>query len=327
MGSLFITTLNMSLTGAFAIVAICLARLALKKSSKIISYCLWAVVGFRLVFPFSIESTFSLIPFNTELIPPDITMQPMTYVDGLSFAGFNPLQTWLTMGMFVWLAGVVVMLSYGTVSYVILKRKLKSATHIEANIYETQMIKTPFVLGIFSPKIYLPAYLTAQERRYIVLHEQTHIRRRDNIVKFTACFILCIHWFNPLVWLAFRLMSMDMEMSCDERVLKELGDKTRKGYSMALLSLAAECPLTDRSLLAFGGRDIGLRIKNVLNPKKQSRVVCCVLVAFAVVLSVGLSVNRAGTNVAGPSPEQYSINEGIDYSDFVFERWSCCDEV
>ena len=324
MDSLFTMTLNMSLTGTFVIFAVCLARLALKKVPKIISYCLWAVVGFRLVFPFSIESAFSLIPFNAELIPPDITMQPMAYVDSISLAGGNPLQLWLTVGLFVWLTGVAVMFSYGMASYVVLKRKLRHATHIEANIYETQMIKTPFVFGVLYPRIYLPTYLKTQERRYIILHEQAHIKRCDNIVKLAACLILCIHWFNPFVWIAFGLMSMDMEMSCDERVLKDMGGRARKDYSLALLSLATEHHTAEECLIAFGGGDINMRIRNILNPKKQSFLTCSVLVTLTAVLSVGLAVNSAAPKENGSHQFYVAINEDqfADTVNGVFENFN-----
>lgn len=309
MDKLFLTILNMSMTGAFVIAAICLARLPLKKAPKIVSYCLWAVVGFRLVFPFSIESVFSLIPFKAQTIPPDIAMQPIPRIDsGIAFvnnavssilpaatptASVNPLQIWTTIGSFVWLVGGAVMLVYGIVSFVILKRKMREAAHIEANIYEAENIKSPFVLGIFNPKIYLPIGLSGQERSYILLHEQTHIRRRDHIVKFAAYFILCLHWFNPLVWAAFLLMGVDMEMSCDERVLKEMGGEMKKDYSLSLLSLATERRIIGGSPLAFGEGGVKGRIKNVLNFKKPSRVIIIVSVALVTVLSMGFAVNRA----------------------------------
>jgi len=312
----------MSLTGAFVIAAICLARLALKKIPKMVSYCLWAVAGFRLIVPVSIESVFSLIPFNTQAIPTDIVTQPIAE----AMVGGNPLQIWITIGLAVWLTGVAVMLAYGAASYLRLKRKLKSAICIEANIYETNMIKTTFVLGLFVPKIYLPVDLTKQERDYILLHEQIHISRRDNIVKFAACLILCIHWFNPLVWLAFRLMGMDMEMSCDERVLKELGEETKKGYSMALLSLATERRIIGGTLLAFGGSSIHTRISNILNLKKQSRTAIAVLMALVLVFGAGLSVNSVSVSVISPYPAQYDVGEETDAVNVVFERWQCCDE-
>jgi len=308
MDKLFLTILNMSLTGAFVIAAICLARLPLKKAPKMISYCLWAVAGFRLIFPFSIEGAFSLIPFRAQTIPPDIAMQTVPCIDsGMPFvntavssilpaatptASINPLQIWTTIGAFVWLIGAAIMVLYGVVSFIILKRKMREAAHIEANIYEAKNIKSPFVLGVFKPGIYLPIGLSKKEKSYILLHEQTHILRRDHIVKFTAYFILCLHWFNPLVWAAFLLMGVDMEMSCDERVLKEIGGKIKRDYSLSLLSLATERRFISGSPLAFGEGGIKERIKNVLNYKKTSRVIVIVSVALVAVLSIGFAVNK-----------------------------------
>ena len=309
MVELFLTILNMSLTGAFVIAAICLARLPLKKAPRISSYCLWAVAGFRLVFPFSIESAFSLIPFKAQTIPPDIAMQSIPSIDsGIPFvnnavssilpsatptASVNPLHIWTTIGAFGWLIGVAVMVIYGVASFVILKRKMGKAAHIEANIYEAENTKSPFVLGAFKPKIYLPIGLSGQERSYILLHEQTHIRRCDHIVKFAAYYILCLHWFNPLAWVAFLLMGVDMELSCDERVLKQMGGEIKKDYSLSLLSLATERRIIGGSPLAFGEGGVKGRIKNVLNFKKPSRAIVVVSVALVVVLSVGFAVNRA----------------------------------
>ena len=309
MDKLCLTILNMSLTGAFVIAAICLARMPLKRAPKIISYCLWAVAGFRLVFPLSIGSVFSLIPFKAQTIPPDIAMQSVPRIDsGIPFlnnalssilpaatpyASVNPLQIWTAIGAFVWLIGVAVMVVYGVVSFVILKQKMREAAHIEANIYEAENIKSPFVLGIFNPRIYLPVGLSEKERSYIILHEQTHIRRRDPIVKIAAYFVLCLHWFNPLVWAAFLLMGADMEMSCDERVLKEMGAETKKDYSLSLLSLSTDKRIIGGSPLAFGEGGIKDRIKNVLNFKKTSRVIVVVSVALVAVLSIGFAGNRA----------------------------------
>ncbi|WP_281532309.1 M56 family metallopeptidase [Anaerocolumna aminovalerica] len=284
MDKVFLTILNMSLTGAFVIAAICLVRLPLKKAPKIISYCLWAMAGFRLVFPFSIESVFSLIPFKAQTIPLDITMQPIPRIDsGVTIvdniisgslpaptlgASVSPLQIWTAIGTYVWLMGVSIMVIYGIVSYVLLKGKIGMAVHVDDNIYEAGNIQSPFVLGIIEPKIYIPPSLKASERKYIILHERTHIRRKDYIIKFAAYFILCLHWFNPLAWVAFLLMGVDMEMSCDERVLKELGGGTKKDYSMLLLSMATDRGTISGSPLAFGEGGVKERIKNILNFKK-----------------------------------------------------------
>ena len=327
MDKLFLTIVNMSLTGAFVIAAICLVRLPLKKAPKIISYCLWAVAGFRLVFPFSIESVFSLLPFKAQTIPSDLAIQTVPRIDsGVAIvdniisaslptpalgASVNPLQIWITIGAFVWFTGVAIMLIYGVVSYVILKRKLQNSVCTEANIYEVENIKSPFVLGIFGPKIYLPIGLSMPERGYIVLHERTHIRRRDHIVKFAAYFVLCLHWFNPLAWAAFLLMGVDMEMSCDERVLKEIGGETKKDYSLSLLSFATERRIIGGSPLAFGEGGLKERIKNILNFKKPSRIIIIAAVTLVAALSVGLALNRAGGNTNFDIPD-ITATEMID---------------
>jgi len=308
MDKLFLTILNMSFTGAFVIAVICLVRLPLKKAPKIISYCLWAVAGFRLVFPFSIESIFSLIPFNAQPIPTDIAMQQTPRINsGIPFmnsavseilpvappqASVNPLRIWTSIGTDVWLFGFCVFTIYGIFSFIVMKRKMKDSIHIKENIYKSENIKSPFVLGIFNPKIYLPTGLTEHETDYILLHEKTHIRRHDHIIKFFAYFVVCVHWFNPLAWIAFLLMGVDMEMSCDERVLKEIGGELKKDYSMSLLSLATERRFISGSPLAFGEGGIKERIKNVLNFKKSSRVVIFGAITLVAILTVGFAVNR-----------------------------------
>jgi len=315
MDKLFLSVLNMSLTGAFVIAAICLARLPLKKAPKIISYALWAVAGFRLVFPFSIESVFSLLPFKAQPIPPDIAMQPMPRIDsGIPFVNnavssvlsaaapidsVNPLQVWTFIGSWIWIVGVAVMLVYGVVSFVILKRKMRSAAHIEVNIYEADCIQSPFVLGVFAPKIYLPVGLSEHERGHILLHEQMHVRRCDHIVKFAAYFVLCLHWFNPFAWVAFLLMGADMEMSCDERVLKEMGSNTKKDYSLSLLSLSTMRRIIGGSPLAFGEGGMKERVKSVLRFRKATRPVTVTAIVIVAAVSIGLVVNRpsgAGDN-------------------------------
>jgi len=310
---LFLTILNMSLTGSFVVAAICLARLSIKKAPKIIAYCLWAVAGFRLAFPISIKSAFSLIPFNAQIIPPDIATQPVPSVDsGIAFvndavaavlpsspvnidaASINSLRLWTAVGSWVWLAGSAILLVLGVAGYIRLKNKMASAIRVEGDIYETDEIQSPFVLGVFKPKIYIPLDLSGQERNYIILHERTHIRRKDYIIKFVAYFIVCLHWFNPLIWAAFVLMGLDMEMSCDERVLTELGSGINKDYSLSLLSLAANRRVLGGSALAFGEDGVKKRIKNVLKFRKSSRVAGIVAVAFVALLSLGLMVSRTG---------------------------------
>ena len=317
MTNLFITILNMSLTGAFVILILCLVRLPLRKSPRIFLYCLWIVVGFRLVFPFSIESALSLIPFHAQPIPVDIASVSTPLPSG------SPLQMWMAIGALVWLGGVLIMIVRGVVSLVRLKGKLKGVAHVEANIYEVEGLNTPFVMGVFSPKIYLPAHLSEQERQYIILHEQTHIRRGDHIVKLAAYFMLCLHWFNPLAWLAFLLMNMDMEMSCDERVLHELGGSAemKKDYSSALLSLASGRRMIAGASLAFMDGDVSPRVRNVLRLKKQSYIALGVSVLLVLTLSVGFSVNRVSAH-----PTSYYISSEAPPQVDPFQKlFLCCD--
>ena len=304
----FLSVLNMSLTASYVIAAVMLARLFLKKAPKIISYLLWSVVGFRLLVPFSFESVFSLIPFQSAPIPADITMQPTPRINSgvhvvdnavssalpaaEAAADVNPMQAWLTVGVYIWLAGVAAMLIYSVISIILLKRRLAGAVLVRDNIYRADNIRTPFVLGFFRPDIFIPAGLKEEEKSYIILHEQTHIRRRDPIVKLVGYFALCLHWFNPLAWAAFLLMGADMEMSCDERVLKQMGSETKKSYSLSLLSLAAERRMIGGSPLAFGEGGMKERIKNILNFRKASRMVVAVALAAAAILSAGFVMNQ-----------------------------------
>ena len=333
MDKLFLSILNMSMTGAFVIAAICLARLLLKKAPKIISYCLWAVAFFRLICPISIEAALSLVPFKAETIPTALVAEHINRIDsGIAaidrpvndFIGqmheeqrgnesgtrtVYPLRSFVNFFACVWVTGAAAFLIYGVVSFAVLKRKMRGAARLEGNLFEAGNVRSPFVLGVLAPKIYLPSGLSEQERGYIVLHERTHIRRHDHIVKFAAYFILCLHWFNPLAWAAFLLMGIDMEMSCDERVLKEMGGETKKDYSLSLLSLAAEGRNIGGSPLAFSEGGIKERIKRVLNFKKPSRVIIVAAIVLAVALSAGFAMNKASEEINGGENGPYLFKD------------------
>lgn len=334
MERIFLSVLNMSLTGTFVIAAIMIARLPLKKAPKSISYALWAVAGFRLVFPFSIQSVFSLLPFNAAPIPQDIARQAVPRIDSgimavddavsaalpaaAPVASVNPLQAWLAVCAYIWLFGIAVLLIYSVVSIISLKRRFRGAARVEGNLYETDRMNTPFVIGLFRPKIYIPAGLSGEERRFIILHEQTHIRRYDHAVKMFAYLVMCLHWFNPMAWIAFVLMGADMEMSCDERVMKELGGGIKSAYSLSLVRVAAGHKILNGSPLAFGEGGMKERIKNVLNFKKHSRVIIIAAVALAAVLSVGLTLNRAAKD--GPVLSDLGLTSGTYYLENPTER-------
>ena len=324
MPTLFLTILNMSLIGTFVILAICIARLPLKKAPKIFSYCLWAVAGFRLIVPFSFESVFGLIPFGAQpfshtALPPvaqlpiqnmatyapftwasypqnitstNVYMPIMQYTDTtLTVTPFN----WMAAVFWVWLAGFVGMVLYGVVTYLMLKRKMSAAVLEKNNIYRMDGIPSPFVLGVLRPRIYIPTGLPDDMYNCVVLHEETHIRRRDYLVKFVAYFILCVHWFNPFVWLGFVLMESDMEMACDEYVLKRLGSEVIRDYSLMLVSLGTRRNKIAISPLAFGEGGIKERVRNVLKFRKATWGVIAVAAMVTVALGIGLGFNRSGS--------------------------------
>lgn len=306
MSQLFLTVLNMSLTAGYVILFLLPLRLILKKSPKIISYALWSVAAFRLVVPFSFQSVYSLLPKkgSARPIPTDIVFQPSPRItSGIevidSFvsrslpvppagASINPLQIWTEVAGYVWLIGIAAMLSYALVSVFLLKRQLRSARRIGTNLYEAPTLETPFVLGLIRPGIYLPAGLNAEEKRLVLLHEKTHIQRKDHVVKILSFLILALHWFNPLVWAAFVLMASDMEQSCDERVLKDLAEDVKRPYASLLLSLASDRRIMNGSPLAFGEGNVKERIRNVLRYRRPSFWLATV--SMLAVLVVGCSL-------------------------------------
>jgi len=314
--------LNMSVTASIVIILVLAARLLLKRVPKVFSYALWAVVLFRLVCPVSLSSPISLIGFiypstrtvdhgsysSITYIPTDIVHTEFPQVD-LPVPGINrviisslprgeeqlaadPLEFPMAAATMLWLFGIGGMMIYSAVSLINLRRRLVGAVRLRGNIYLADHIVTPFVIGILRPRIYLPSTLQEEEQSYVILHEQTHIRRLEHLVKMLAFLALTVHWFNPLVWVAFVFTVKDMEMSCDECVIKLMGSDIRGEYSTSLLSLAAGKRMINVSPLAFGEGNIKGRIKNVMNFKKPAAWVVIISVLFVVAFSVGFAVNK-----------------------------------
>ena len=304
---LFLQVLDMSLTAGFVIFFILLARIALQKAPKIYSYALWSIALFRLICPWSFESIFSLLtikdtaaqqlqsfpeePITLEtvrtydIVPSGNTVVSPRVVDTLSESLVGNGITLL------WLIGIAVLLIYSIVTLFRLNKQLRGAVCEKDNIYLSKHLSTPFVMGVIRPKIYLPHFLSAVEKEYILLHEQTHIRRFDHVVKLVSFFVLCIHWFNPLVWAAFFYSAKDMEMSCDETVIKKLGNGVKKEYSSSLLSLATGRRMVGGTPLAFGEGDVKGRIKNVLHYKKPAFWMAATVFIAVFTLSVALMTN------------------------------------
>lgn len=306
----FIGILNMSLTAGILIPFVMALRLLLRRAPKIFSYVLWAVVLFRLICPFSFSAAFSLlgaldapraergqvsyisVEAGESMLPAaDVTLPaaPQGTAPKKASAA-SPLKAALAAGSWVWIAGAAGLLVYSAGTLARLKKRLKAAEYEQDNIYVMEGLETPFVCGFFSPKIILPMALKGEERAYILLHEQTHIRRGDHIVKIFFWLALCVHWFNPLVWAAFFLCGRDMEMSCDEAVIRKMGSGVKKEYSASLLNLATGRKIVGGVPLAFGEGDTGSRIQNILRYKKPAiALLITAAVATAVVGAVLLA--------------------------------------
>lgn len=326
MDKLFLKILNMSIISSYVILFIILIRLFLKKLPKIFSYGLWSVAFLRLIFPFSFESIYSLISINSKTIPNDIIYKTTPEINsGIKAvdtvinrvlppalnmeASVNPIQIWIGIGALIWIAGILLLVIYSIISTLKISKKLKSAGLLYDNIYNSKNIETSFVFGLFRPKIYLPINLSEDEKSYIIKHEETHIKRKDHIVKFIAFMITYIHWFNPLVWLAFYLMGEDMELSCDESVIKEMGYEIKKDYSASLLSLSIGRKIIGGSPIAFGENNTKGRIKNVLNYRKPKTWIIGLALILTIILSLGLLSNQ-------PEKMETVIEDELD------DKWS-----
>ena len=297
--TLFFQVLRMSFMGSLAILLVLIARLLLRRAPKIFSYTLWGVVLFRLLSPFTVKSQFSIFGLHNPNNNLSNTPENLWSEAALSEVMHNaegPI-TFSKVSAFtiVWLIGISFLILYSIVSYIRLQSKLKSAVRLYNNVYCTNYFSLPFVAGLISPKIYLPTVLSEHERHYIILHEKTHIKRFDYVFKIMGFLALAIHWFNPLVWLAFTLSCQDMEMSCDESVMKQMKQDIRKEYSASLLGFAAGKRFIGIPL-AFGEGNIKMRIKNILNYKKAPFWVILVSVFSVIIIVITLATNPSNIN-------------------------------
>ena len=330
MSELFLEIVNRSIAASWIVIAVLILRFCLKKTPKWVNVLLWGIVAVRLIFPFSIESALSLIP-SAETVSPSIMMETapsvQTGVPALDQvinpvidhslspapgASANPLQIWIPVLTVIWLLGVAALFLYSAVSYRRLRRRVCEAVILRDNIYQIENVCSPFVLGIIRPKIYLPYHMDKREMDHVIAHEQTHIRRRDHWWKPLGFLLLTVHWFNPLLWLGYILLCRDIELACDEKVIREMGSEQRADYTQALVS----CSVSRRSIaacpLAFGEVGIKERVKSVMNYKKPafwivlaSAVVCAVAaVCFLTDPKTERSSPSVGDNVSGLGPAQ-----------------------
>lgn len=342
METVFIKILNMSITASYVIAAVMVVRLLLLKAPKKYSYVLWSAAAFRLCCPLSFQSVFSLFsikPFDMtaaqrygsdalQYIPdtigimakPNITvgipvankMITDSLPAAVTTASVNPMQIGMSIGTILWGMGMVVLLIYGIISYIKLHRNLSNAILLRENIYCSEQVRSPFVLGFIRPKIYLPFGLDEDRQRYVLTHEKYHIKRLDHMIKPLAFLLLAVYWFNPLCWLAFFLMSKDMEMSCDENVLSG-EEHIQKAYGTLLLSFASNRRFPAPSPLAFGESGVKMRIKNILNWKKPSPWVTLAGTVICIAALAACSANPALTQSSNSVPlNQLPVNYGLE---------------
>lgn len=319
MAEIFQKALNMSIAAGWLILAVIALRLLLRRAPKRFRLLLWAVVGLRLALPWSIESALSLIP-SAQTLPEGIMLELAPVLDtgisalnGAINPGFtaaftpelgvsaNPLQVLLPIAAAFWMLGAAAMLLWALVSWLRLRKRVREAVRLEENVYECE-IASPFVLGLFRPRIYLPFSLENGERELVLAHERAHITAGDHIIKPLGWLLLAAHWYNPLVWLAYALFCRDIELACDERVVRGLSLSDRADYSQALLDLSRPRGGVRACPLAFGESSVKGRVKSVLSYKKPAFW----LVLLAVVVCVGAAV----CFLTDPKEEAEPVDDG-----------------
>lgn len=309
MDDVFLKLVNLSISASWLILAVLVLRVVLKKAPKWVMPLLWGVVALRLVCLFSIESALSLIP-SAETIPSEIvteTREPVLYEQATLDIATNPTlpsaaevpvgvsrqqaQVDFNIYSVLWLAGMAALLVHALVSAGKLKRKLATAILLRDNIYESEFVDSPFVFGVVKPNIYLPMHMDEGTAAYVIAHERAHLARRDHWWKVLGYLVLALHWFNPLVWVAYILFCRDIELACDEKVVKGLDGAARADYSQALLSCAAPGRAVAACPLAFGEGNIKMRVKSALHYKKPAFWVAAAAVLAVVIVAVCFLTN------------------------------------
>ena len=305
MAAVFLKLLNLSISASWLVLAVLVLRLISKRSPKWMNVLLWGIVALRLVLPFSIESALSLIPSAETVSPAAVQFAPApTITSGVSVidnavnpslsehfaavptASVNPLYVWTEIAGWVWLIGLGAMLLYALVSYLRLRRRVSVSLPVQDHIYLCDAISSPFILGIVKPRIYLPSGLDEVQRQNVLAHEQAHLARRDHWWKPLGFALLAVYWFNPVLWLAYTLLCRDIELACDERVIRTMDESAVKTYSTVLLACSMPRKAVITCPLAFGEVGVKERVRNALHYKKPAFWVVAASVAVCVVVAV-----------------------------------------
>ena len=319
MAAVFLKLLNLSISASWLVLAVLVLRLVSKRSPKWMNVLLWGIVALRLVLPFSIESALSLIPSAETVSPVAVQSAPApTITSGVSVidnavnpslsehfaavptASVNPLYVWTEIAGWVWLIGLGAMLLYALASYLRLRRRVSVSLPIQDNIYLCDAISSPFILGVVKPHIYLPSGLDEVQRQNVLSHERAHLARRDHWWKPLGFALLAVYWFNPVLWLAYTLLCRDIELACDERVIRTMDESAVKTYSTVLLACSMPRKAVITCPLAFGEVGVKERVRNALHYKKPAFWVVAASVAVCVVVAVCFLTNPpTDTDAAG----------------------------
>ena len=330
MTDVFLRVLNMSISAGILALVVLLARCLLaKRAPKRLFPILWGLVGIRLMLPFTVKSVMSLLP-SAEVIPPEILLSEtpalqtgVTVIDMTSASAMsslapavgdsaNPLQVWTAVGAAVWIAGAALMLLYAVVSTWRLRHRMREAVLLDGNVYLSDRTDSPFVLGIAKPHIYVPFTIRDRDLPFVLAHERAHIARHDHWIKPAAFLLLSVYWFNPVLWIAYILLCRDVEMACDERVVKDYTPAERADYSEALLL----CSVTRRAIaacpVAFGEVGVKKRIRTVLHYRRPAFWVSIASVLVVAVLAVCFLTDPVNAAIRNPAVGDYEPGaEGI----------------
>lgn len=337
MAAVFLKLLNLSISASWLVLAVLVLRLISKRSPKWVNVLLWGIVALRLVLPFSVESALSLIPSAETVSPAAVQFDPAPAItSGVSVidnavnpalsehfaaaptASVNPLYVWTEIAGWVWLIGLGAMLLYALVSYLRLRRRVSVSLCVRENIYLCDAISSPFILGVVKPRIYLPSGLDEVQRQNVLSHERAHLARRDHWWKPLGFALLAVYWFNPVLWLAYTLLCRDIELACDERVIRTMDESAVKTYSTVLLACSMPRKAVITCPLAFGEVGVKERVRNALHYKKPAfwvvaaSVTVCVVVAVCFLTDPPMDTDAAG--LVGFHREQVTYADVTDAS-------------
>lgn len=341
---LFLFMFNMSITASYVILAVLFIRFCIRKAPKAFSYGLWAVAGFRLVCPVSFSSVISIfnligskaetggalnyisssggnIKSDSHVINYAVSAINRSAQTVSAPASVSPVQMLLFITTLLWVIGIVLILTYSTISYLRLKYRIRSAVRLKDNVYQSEAIPAPFVMGILRPRIYIPFHMKEPELSYVLFHEKYHIKRYDYLTKPLSFLLAVVYWYHPLVWIAYLCMCKDMEMSCDEKVIKDMGLSNKKAYSMSLLSFATNRRFPAASPLAFGEINIQSRIKNILNYKKTRLWVTVFLILLCFITIITCMTNPS-SKTSKPNEKELAEDIASGVSDLAKQLYA-----